>query len=123
MNYCPKCGRHINDDDNFCPNCGYDLVGKKETYTYVYRQEKIIDESEEKPYIHNKKECKSKVVAALLQMLLSFGIGRFYLGYKDMAVAQLVLTLFGIGIIWTFIDGIYILLDGVSKDAKGVPLR
>ena len=68
---------------------------------------------------------KSKMVAGLLQIFLgTFGIGRFYLGYNGIAVAQLAVSLLtcGIGAIWPFIDGILILL-GKVQDPSGRPLR
>jgi TM2 domain-containing membrane protein YozV len=68
---------------------------------------------------------KSKLVAGLLQIFLgTFGIGRFYLGYNGIAVAQLAVSLLtcGIGAIWPFVDGILILL-GKVQDPSGRPLR
>jgi TM2 domain-containing membrane protein YozV len=68
---------------------------------------------------------KSKVVAGLLGIFLgSFGVGRFYLGYTKVAVAQIAVTwlTLGIGGIWPFIDGILILM-GKVPDAQGRTLR
>ncbi|MCV7422970.1 TM2 domain-containing protein [Mycobacterium yunnanensis] len=68
---------------------------------------------------------KSKLVAGLLQLFLgTFGIGRFYLGYNGIAVAQLAVSLLtcGIGAIWPFVDGILILV-GKVPDPQGRPLR
>jgi hypothetical protein len=68
---------------------------------------------------------KSKVAAGLLQLFFGgFGIGRFYLGYGGIGAAQLLLTIFtfGLGGLWGFIDGIYILCGGVKVDSRGVPL-
>jgi len=68
---------------------------------------------------------KSKLVAGLLQLFLgTFGIGRFYLGYNGIAVAQLAVSLLtcGIGAIWPFVDGILILV-GKVPDREGRPLR
>jgi TM2 domain-containing membrane protein YozV len=71
---------------------------------------------------------KSKVVAGLLQLLGLFGlvgIGRIYLGYTGLGVAQLLVGLFtcGIGaIIWGIIDAVMILGDKV-RDPQGRPLR
>ncbi len=68
---------------------------------------------------------KSKLAAGLLQIFLGgFGIGRFYLGYVGIGVAQLIVTLitFGLGSIWGFIDGILILVGNV-RDPQGRPLR
>jgi hypothetical protein len=64
---------------------------------------------------------KQKLVAGLLQIFLGhFGAGRWYLGYKGVATAQL-LTLGGLGI-WAIVDAIRIFLDRVP-DTQGRPLR
>jgi TM2 domain-containing membrane protein YozV len=71
---------------------------------------------------------KSKGVAGLLQLvgLVGFvGVGRIYLGYTWLGVAQLLVSLLtcGIGaIIWGIIDAILILTDRV-RDPYGRPLR
>ncbi|RKN09577.1 TM2 domain-containing protein [Streptomyces radicis] len=65
---------------------------------------------------------KSKVVAALFQLLLGvFGAGRWYTGHIGMAIAQL-LTLGGCGL-WAFIDGILFLVKDDRTDAAGRVLR
>ncbi|MBV8964559.1 MAG: TM2 domain-containing protein [Mycobacteriaceae bacterium] len=68
---------------------------------------------------------KSKLTAGLLQIFLGgFGVGRFYLGYTNIGVLQLVVTIVtcGIGSIWGLIDGIMILIGNVP-DPEGRPLR
>jgi TM2 domain-containing membrane protein YozV len=65
---------------------------------------------------------RQKVVAGVLQLLLPFGIGRFYTGHTGVAVAQLLLSFVAIGAIWAFIDGL-IILCGHPLDADGRPLR
>jgi TM2 domain-containing membrane protein YozV len=71
---------------------------------------------------------KSKVVAGLLQLLGLFGlvgIGRIYLGYTGLGVAQLVVGLItcGLGaVIWGIVDAVLILTDRV-RDPEGRPLR
>ena len=82
---------------------------------------------------------KSKVVAALLQLigLLGFlGFGRMYLGQVGLGIAQLLIGLIGgfvigiltcglgfaIPVIWGIIDAILILTDKV-RDPAGRPLR
>ena len=67
---------------------------------------------------------KSKIVAALLQILIPLGIGRFYIGDNKTGTWQLVVTVLtcGIGALWPFIDGI-IMLASDSKDAQGRLLR
>ena len=63
-----------------------------------------------------------KVIAGVLQVLLPFGIGRFYAGHTGMGVAQLLLSFTGIGVIWSIIDGI-LMLVGRPVDQYGRPLR
>ncbi len=68
---------------------------------------------------------KSKVVAGLLQIFLStFAVGRFYLGYTNIAIAQIAVSLLtcGIGALWPLIDGIMIIM-GKVPDAQGRTLR
>jgi TM2 domain-containing membrane protein YozV len=68
---------------------------------------------------------KSKLTAGLLGIFLGgFGVGRFYLGYTNIGVLQLVVSVVtcGFGSIWGFIDGIIILIGNVP-DPQGRPLR
>ncbi|MCM6773219.1 NINE protein [Nocardia sp. CDC159] len=68
---------------------------------------------------------KSKLVAGLLQIFLGWaGVGRFYLGYPGIGVAQLVVSVVtcGVGHIWGIIDGILI-LTGKVRDRNGLPLQ
>jgi hypothetical protein len=64
---------------------------------------------------------KSKMVAGILQIFPGgLGIGRFYLGYTGIGLAQL-FTCGGCGI-WTLIDAIMI-FTGRVPDAEGRPLK
>jgi hypothetical protein len=64
-----------------------------------------------------------KILAGVLQLVLPFGIGRFYTGHTGIAVAQLLLSfVFFIGTVWAFIDGI-VILAGDPTDRRGRPLR
>jgi TM2 domain-containing membrane protein YozV len=67
---------------------------------------------------------KQKIVAGLLQILVPFGIGRFYIGDTGIGIAQLVVSIItcGIGCLWPVIDGILMLVQD-SKDANGLMLR
>lgn len=71
---------------------------------------------------------KSKIVAGLLQLLGLIGIvgiGRIYLGYTGLGIAQLIVGLATCGLgalIWGIIDAVLILTDNV-KDPHGRPLR
>ena len=61
------------------------------------------------------------MVAGLLCLFLgAYGVGRFYLGYTGLGVAQL-LTCGGCGI-WSIIDAITC-FTGKMRDAQGRPLR
>lgn len=101
--YCKKCGKEILDDSEFCPICG----------------EKQNEES--KTINAEVVNAKSKLAAGLLNIFIP-GIGRIYLGYIGIGVAQLLLSFIFVGAIWSFIDGILILIGTISCDGKGRPL-
>ncbi|MBE1492921.1 TM2 domain-containing membrane protein YozV [Amycolatopsis lexingtonensis] len=67
---------------------------------------------------------RSKTVAGVLQIVLPFGVGRFYTGQIGLGVLQLFVCMitFGFGAIWPIIDGIMLLANG-GLDAEGRPLR
>jgi len=65
---------------------------------------------------------KSKVAAGLLQILLPFGVGRFYTGHIAIGIAQLLTSFICIGGIWCLVDGI-LMLTGSVPDVEGRPLR
>jgi hypothetical protein len=64
------------------------------------------------------KSDKSRALAGILQLIIP-GVGRMYLGYAAYGVLQLVFALCGVGAIWSFIDGIFILAGGVRYDGYG----
>ena len=53
--------------------------------------------------------------AGVLQLVLPFGAGRFYLGDYPIALAQLLSSVIGIGILWCWIDGILLLANGSRR--------
>lgn len=62
---------------------------------------------------------RSRALAGILQLLIP-GVGRIYLGYAAHGVLQLFFTLcFGLGYLWSIIDGIIILTGGVKLDGYG----
>jgi TM2 domain-containing membrane protein YozV len=65
---------------------------------------------------------RSRVLAGILQLILP-GVGRMYLGYSAIGVIQLLLFPCGVGAIWSFIDGIVILVGGVRLDGYGRTLN
>ncbi len=116
MKYCKFCGAECKDDATFCPECGKKLDGEGASVNEE-RPSATFSET-----TANNKSDKSKIAAALLQIFLgSLGIGRFYTGHTNIAVAQLIVSIVtcGIGSIWGFIDGIIILCTKDFKDADG----
>ncbi|MDX3194702.1 DUF1707 domain-containing protein [Streptomyces sp. MN03-5084-2B] len=66
---------------------------------------------------------RSKTVAGVLQIVLPFGVGRFYTGQTGLGLAQLFATFCtGVGVFWPIIDGIVLLVNG-GTDAEGRQLR
>lgn len=63
-----------------------------------------------------------RVAAGLMQIVLPFGIGRFYTGHTSIGLAQLLTSFIGVGVIWSIIDGIIILASG-GTDVDGKQLR
>jgi hypothetical protein len=64
---------------------------------------------------------KSKTVGGILNFLPGFG--RFYLGYPAIGFLQLVLSVCGVGWVWSIVDGIFILSGGCREDGYGRQLR
>ena len=111
MKYCTNCGSELKDGSSFCSKCGAEIGA-----TSVNKGA---------PYTGNV-ELKSRTAAGVLQLVFGcFGVGRFYLGYTSIGVAQLLVSIFtcGFGAIWPFIDAILILTGSVTTDADGNPLR
>ena len=59
----------------------------------------------------------NKVLCLLIAFLFPMGIHRFIMGYTGIGVAQLVLSFCGIGIIWSWIDGIMIATGSLKMPA------
>jgi TM2 domain-containing membrane protein YozV len=61
---------------------------------------------------------KNRVLAGVLNFIPGFG--RFYLGYSSIGLLQFMLTpCFGIGWIWSIIDGVGILAGACPEDGYG----
>lgn len=109
--FCKECGRNITKH-RICPYC--------HTPQGAPAPQEFIDFDKFRLDLYSK---RSKITAGFLQLFLgSFGIGRFYLGYKKIAIFQLAASAvsFGIGgFIWGFIDGIMILNGNERYDGYG----
>ena len=66
---------------------------------------------------------KTKLVAGLLEVFLGgFGAHKFYLSDNKAGVIRIVASfVFGIGVIWGFIEGVMLLVKG-GTDVNGVEL-
>lgn len=128
--YCGNCGSFIPDDKNICPVCSNKIIEQN-----TEQDENNYQPSPPPPNTYSQPTpppysgygaCKSRIAAGVLQIFLgSFGVGRFYLGYTGIGVAQLIVSLVtcGVGSLWGFIDGILILMGEIKTDADGNPLR
>lgn len=66
---------------------------------------------------------RSRIASGVLNLLFP-GVGRMYLGYIGTGLLQLFTTLcFGVGYLWSFVDGILMLTGSVKTDGFGKPLR
>ena len=85
--YCPNCGASVPQGAEYCVNCGTRLKGTFHASYYGKPQ-------------------KSKTVAAILAFLLGgLGIHNFYLGYTNIGIYQILLSLCcGLGYIWALVD-------------------
>ena len=143
--YCPYCGAALPEEKEFCEFCGKSLGDKAQAtpqgaQTQQQYQEPNSQQAQgaqyqgqqnqnpqyQQPTYQQQYVQKSRLAAGLLQIFLGgFGVGRFYLGYTGVGVAQLLVSIFtcGIGAIWALIDGILIITGTPNIDANGVPLR
>jgi TM2 domain-containing membrane protein YozV len=121
---CVSCGAPPTAGKKFCQNCGGETTPPAEICTKCGVRLALAP---------NEQPVKSKLAAGLLGIFVgALGIHRFYLGYNNIGVAQLVLALLGFitcGItslaawIWGLIEGIMILTGSIAKDAQGRPLQ
>jgi TM2 domain-containing membrane protein YozV len=130
MIFCNSCGAQNASNVNFCSHCGAALVG-------VFAQQQQPQQPQQAQQFQPPQieiqgvvlplgyQQKSKMVAGLLQLFVPFGIGRFYLGYTNIGIAQAIVTAVtcGVGAIWEFVDGILILMGNVKIDGNGYPLK
>ena len=121
--YCSACGTQ-NDANNYrCIQCGQILQQQQQQQQFAQQPQQQQYPAPMPQQQNYALARKSKILAGVLQIFLPFGVGRFYLGYSGMGVAQLLLTFFcGIGAFWCIVDGILILTGSVSHDANGMPL-
>lgn len=148
MNQCKKCGTILRDDFRFCTHCGEPCnLGETPKYAGVCarcgnkmrpgeefcpvcgccaKEKNTSGAADTNSYYAAPPKQKSRLIAGLLGIIVgSFGIHRLYLGDKNTALLQLIVTLItcGAGGIWGFIEGILLLYGKMNKDANGNPLK
>lgn len=109
--FCKECGRNISNH-RICPYC-HTLQGSAASQDFIDFDTINI----------GAKSKRSKLIAGFLQIFLgSFGIGRFYLGYKKIAFLQIAASIFTFGIagfVWGFVDGLMIINGREKYDGSG----
>ena len=117
--FCWSCGAEHLPQAVMCVKCGVSLTGTTANASVAGAGVGGIA-----PRV----QCRSRTTAGLLNLLLPLvlvgGVGRLYLGYTGIGVAQLIVGILtcDIGGIWSIVDGILILMGRVKTDAKGNPL-
>jgi hypothetical protein len=99
---CSDCGKEMSDKAFSCPNCG--------------------NPAPPKPV--GPPQPQSKGICVLLAIFAPMGIHRYVMGYNDIALAQLILSLLTCGIVtwvWCWID-VILILTGSLKMADGQEL-
>lgn len=121
----------LDGDDAVCPLCG--AAVKKDGVTEitfevsdVKTRDAVFSGENTEPEQGVCADTKSRLTAGFLQIFLgALGVGRFYMGYSGIGIAQIVLSAATCGLggfIWGFIDGILILNGSPQRDAKGKEL-
>ena len=115
---CVSCGTPVGQGTRFCGNCGNELAQGAAVCMscgFAVNNKPIVASG-----------AKSKMVAGLLGIFLgAFGVHNFYLGYKNKALAQVLITVLSCGAlgfasgIWGLVEGIMILCGNINTDADG----
>lgn len=135
--YCRNCGNEVVDQAVMCVSCGLPPTAGK---NYCQACKTPTDPAAEVCRGCGRRlagaageAVNSKLIAALLGIFVgSLGIHRFYLGYTNIGVAQLLLGLGGMitcgvttlaSAVWGLVEGILILTGSIDRDAQGRPLK
>lgn len=115
---CVSCATPVGQGTRFCGNCGNELAQGAAVCMscgFAVNNKPIVASG-----------AKSKMVAGLLGIFLgAFGVHNFYLGYKNKALAQVLITVLSCGAlgfasgIWGLVEGIMILCGNINTDADG----
>ncbi len=71
------------------------------------------------------KSRKTAMILAFFPLTGLFGGHRWYLGYKKIAIFQIIVSVLtaGAGILWPIIDGVLLSTGHLHKDKQGRPLK
>lgn len=133
--YCRNCGNEIVPGAVICVGCGL-TVGRGNKFCQNCK-------AETDPAAEICRTCghrltgagvgrRSRVAAGVLGIALGWlGIHRFYLGYTNIAIVQLLLGVLGLltcfittiaAAVWGIVEGVMILTGQLNEDADGQPL-
>jgi TM2 domain-containing membrane protein YozV len=133
--YCRNCGNEITPGAVICVGCGLS-VGRGNRFCQNCK-------AETNPAAELCRVCghrlagvgigrRSRLAAGVLGILLGWlGVHRFYLGYTNIAIVQLLLGVLGLltclvttlaAAVWGIVEGVMILTGQMNEDADGQPL-
>lgn len=133
--YCRNCGNQINKKTVVCPHCCVPVyVGVKYCQQCGAKTEENAEKCEncaselQESIVKNKEIFqKSRGIAELLSMFGVFGLENFYLGYVKRGIAQVLISLTGVGIVvtitWGIVDFLRLNMNKINRDAYGIPLK
>ena len=77
VQFCPKCGKELNDDDIFCDECGVNLKELKEDNSISANNIKSEDKS--KVNFSISKKTILVIVAIIAALVVVYGCGVFFM--------------------------------------------
>ena len=130
---CPSCRESIPSDAIDCPLCQTQLKKVGPTPVQIPQPKRMCPACRNTFPSHEVvcKTCKiplgptpqSKLLCALIALLIPIGIHRFLMGYTTIGIIQIIVTFItcGAGCIWPFIEG-FLVLAGNLKMSDGQDL-
>lgn len=133
--FCHNCGKELENDATVCINCGATVIHQDSKKTTDYKDNGKSFDVESSSSRSNKyrdeyassrsvveSNRKSIVLAGILNLFLP-GVGRLYLGYVGLGLAQFFTSCVYVGAVWSFVDGILMLTGSVKVDGQGNPVK
>jgi TM2 domain-containing membrane protein YozV len=121
VNFCPNCAIAIAPDTKQCNRCGAVIQTPKNVVLKPVQTTSPVQHS------------KSRAVVGVLALVFgALGIHNYYIGNKNTANVQLILTILSfvscgitgiVSAIWAFVDAIKIFSGDINYDAYGLPFK